>query len=156
MVVVVMIVMRMKWRWLGTNAVAATAQRMRPVRATGSGRRSWQSRRKRMRNRRGQTGRRGRIPVVMMKRSTPREGIGWSADSSAGSGRNGRIKSVAGGSGEFGRRSFGRSIPQDAVDAGDARRRPVRADTFHLRNNKRENHFNSISEMILFIDIQIL
>ena len=129
-------VMMMKWvNWwsLRTNAVVAAPVRvMRPVWAAGSGWRSGQGRWQRVRNRRrSHPCRPGLTPVVVVKRSGPRERIRRSG--SAGRGRHGRIKSVTSGSGEFSSRALGRPIAQDSVNTGNTWGRPVCADTWVIQ-----------------------
>jgi hypothetical protein len=135
-----MMVMRMDGRSLRTDALTAAAVRMlRSVRAAGSCRWRREGRRKRMGNRRRSQSSTRRSPVVMMERSGPGKRIRRSRNSaSTGSRRrNSRIEAVTGGSGEFGRCSFGRPIPQDAVNTRNARRGPVSAHTFNFRNKNK-------------------
>ena len=135
-----LMVMRMNRRSLRTDALATAAVRMlRSVRAAGSCRRSGERRWKWMRDWRWSQASARRAPVVMVERSGPRKRIRWSRHSTSTSGgrRNSRIEAVSGGSGEFGRGSFSRTIPQDAVNTRNARCSPVSADTWKKMNANR-------------------
>lgn len=124
-----MMVMVRRSSW--ANAVATASVRMRMVtRTAGSYRRSSKSGRERMWHRRRSHSSSGSTPMMMMKWSSPWKRIGWSRNSTSSSCRNSRIKSVTGGSCEFSCGPLSRTIPQDAVDAWNTRRRPICAHTF--------------------------
>ncbi len=134
-----LMMMRMNWRSLRTDALTTTAVRMlRSMRATGGCRWCSERRWKWMRNwRRSQSGT-WRSPVVMMEWSSPRERIrgSWHSTSSSGGRRNSRIKTVTGGSGEFGRCAFSCTIPQNAVDTRNTGRCSVSAHSFKKKRNE--------------------